>query len=1000
MTKMIESTVQNAAIEWLQNLGYIHQEGKSLQRDLKKVVLEDDLRAFLQSSYPELPKMAIAEAMAAFTQHEGMDVAHRNRDFHRKMTQGIAISWKDAQSKEYARHIYPINFAEPKANRFVCADEVSIVGRNNRRCDLLIFINGLPLVVFEFKNAFDAKLSVDNAHNQIGHYILDIPQLFDYNAITVISDGMQALHGMYNSALEWFAPWKSLQGEAAEQKIELQLETLLSGLFPKATLLNYLQNFIFHEDHNGSIIKKGAKYHQYWGICKAVQSAQANIKPLGDGRLGVIWHTQGSGKSISMAILTGILRSLPQMRNPTIVIQVDRSDLDQQLYESFVLCKDLVGDVQHADSTDQLRELLSAEGGGVIFTTIEKFRLKDLELGKEREHPVLSQRYNLIVMADEAHRTQYGFKDGGFAQNIRRAMPNASFIGFTGTPVDGKGADTELIFGETIHTYDIKQAVADGATVPIHYEPKMVPLNIKGKYSQALDAIEEDEDESTHTVWAAIEDAAGADDRIKTVADAILKHYKARTASLDGKAMIVCMSRKNCVKIYDAITALEGCPDIAVIMTSNIGKDPEAWNPHVRTKDNMEAIKKRFRTPDDPLKLVIVRDMWLTGFDAPCAHTMYVDKIMKGHNLMQAIARVNRVFQDKPNGLVVDFIGISDFLAQASKKYTGGGGKGKPALDIEAAVLLCLEQLLRVKAMMGHFDLESLAALSAGDKMKWSTGLVNDLLQTDALTDAFLNEEKKLSELVAMTHSDQRIWAIHEEVAIIQKIREGIRKIKVPPGPQRKKNERIKDLISKSIESHAIVDLAAMYDLDKIDISIIDDSFQAMVKETGSENIKVELLRRIINDQLKVRMAKNIKKTRKLKDELEAVLSKYHKNGLDSIAAIKHLLDIATEFKNDDKRTKELGLSEDELAFYDLLSANEKLLNSQGPIQDLVHKVVASVKKNLQLDWSKKEEARAAIRLAVKRELKGKVPFSQLDHLLKEVIEQAEGQYADWPMVG
>jgi type I restriction enzyme R subunit len=811
---------------------------------------------------------------------------------------------------------------------------------------------------------------------------------------------MEALHGMYNASKEWFAPWKSLDGDDIEQDKELQLETLLNGLFPKETLLNYLKNFIFHEDHNGKIIKKGAKYHQYWGIFKAVESAKKNIKPLGDGRLGVIWHTQGSGKSISMAILTGILRSLPEMKNPTILMQVDRSDLDQQLYENFVLCKDLVGDVQHAETTDELRELLSAEGGGVIFTTIEKFRLKDIESGKEIEHPVLSERYNLIVMADEAHRTQYGFNDGGFAQNIRRAVPNASFIGFTGTPVDSKDADTELVFGKTIHTYDIKQAVEDGATVPIYYEPKMVPLNIKAKYAAELEEIAEGEEESSNAVWAAIEDAAGAEDRVQRVAADILTHYMARNKSLDGKAIIVCMSRRNCVKMYDALTALDGCPEIAVIMTSNIAKDPKSWNTHVRTKDSMDAIKKRFRTPDDPLKIVIVRDMWLTGYDAPCAHTMYVDKIMKGHNLMQAIARVNRVFEDKPNGLVVDFIGISGFLAAATKKYSGGGGQGKPTIDLDAAVELCLEQFAKVKSLMGNFDLETINNMTAINKLKWSNGLVNELLKSDAVTDAFLLEEKKLTELVAMTNSDQSIWVIQEEVGLIQRIRDVIRKIKAPPGPQRKKNERIKDLISKSIESHEIVDLAAMYDLDRIDISIIDDRFQAIVKEKGSENIKVELLRRIINDELKVRMAKNIRRMTSLKDELEKVLSRYHKNSLDSIAAIKHLLDIATEFRNDDIRTKQLGLTEDELAFYDLLSANEKIINEAGPIQDLVHKVVASVKRNLQLDWAKKEDARAAIRLAVKKELKGKVPFSELDNLLKEVLEQAEGQYSDWPMVG
>lgn len=999
MTEMQENTVQNAAIEWLQELGYIHHVGNSLKRDLKKVVLEDDLRSFLQNTYTGVPATAINEAVALFTQHEGMDLDYRNRDFHRKMTQGISISWKDASGKEQARHIYPINYQVPVKNKFVCSDEVTIIGKNTRRTDLLIFINGLPVIVFEFKNMFDQDVGVDNAHRQIGHYILDIPQLFDYNAITIVSDGMEALHGMYNSSLKWFAPWKSLNGDDTEQQKNLQLETLLKGLFPKETLLYYLQNFIFHEDHNGKIIKKGAKYHQFWGINKAVQSAQKNIKPKGDGRLGVIWHTQGSGKSISMAILTGILRQLPEMKNPTIVIQVDRSDLDQQLYENFILCKDLVGDVQHADTTDELRDLLSTDGGGVIFTTIEKFRLKDLELGKEIAHPVLSERFNLIVMADEAHRTQYGFKDGGFAQNLRVALPHASFIGFTGTPVDGKGADTELVFGETIHTYDIKQAVEDGATVPIYYEPLMVPLNINAKYTKALEVVEEDEEESTHTVWAAIEDAAGANDRVKRVAKEVLRHYNARTDALPGKAMFVCMSRKNCVKMYDAITALDGCPEVAVIMTSNIGKDPEEWNPHVRTKDSMEAVKKRFRTPEDPLQLVIVRDMWLTGFDAPCAHTMYVDKIMKGHNLMQAIARVNRVFEDKPNGLVVDFIGISGFLAAASKKYTKEGGEGKPAIDMDVAVELCLEQFADVKKLMGNFDVEVLNAMSPTEKLKWSNSMVNDLLQSDAITDKFLHEERKLAELVAMTNSDKRIWTIQEEVGVIQKIRQVIRKIKTPPGPQRKKNDLIKDLISKSIESHAIVDLAAMYDLDKIDISIIDDNFQAIVKEKGSENIKVELLRRIINDELKVRMSKNIKRMTSLKEELDKVLSKYHQNSLDSIAAIKHLLDIANEFKQDDIRTKQLGLTEDELAFYDLLSANKKVLNQAGPIQDLVHKVVASVKKNLQLDWAKKEDARAAIRLAVKKELRGKVPFSEMDRLLKEVIEQAEGQYYDYPMM-
>ena len=1036
MTNLLEITVQRAAIEWLQELGYTYQEGVSLSRDLKKVVIEEELRTFIQTTYPELPETAVNEAVATFTQQTSLDLDYRNREFHLKLSNGIDVSWKDANGKEHAKHIYPINYAEPEKNTFVCSDEVTIIGKNKRRADLLVYVNGLPLIVFEFKNMFDRETGVAEAHNQIKHYIQDIPQLFDYNAVTVVSDGQEALHGMYSSSLKWFAPWKSIAGDDIEQNDDLQLETMIRGLFPKATLLNYIKNYIFHEDHNGMLIKKGAKYHQYWGILAAVKSSVENIKPNGDGRLGVIWHTQGSGKSISMAILTGILRQLPEMRNPTIVIQVDRNDLDQQLYESFVLCKDLVGDVHHATSTDGLRELLSSDGGGVVFTTIEKFRLKKssplipLQRGKleptsiddeetrtapplegaggrtddsitdETVHPILSERTNVIVLADEAHRTQYGFKDGGYAQNIRRALPNASFLGFTGTPVDSKDSDTEMVFGPTIHAYDIKQAVEDGATVPIYYEPKMIPLNIKTEFTEELEEVAEGDENENKIVWAAIEDAAGSKDRVDRVAKEILTHFTNRCESLEGKAMVVGMSRRNCVKIYDALTALEGCPEVAVIMTGNISKDPIEWNPHIRTKESMEGIKKLFRTPEDPLKIVIVRDMWLTGFDAPCVHTMYIDKVMKGHNLMQAIARVNRVFEGKPSGLVVDFIGISGFLAEATKKYTTGGGEGKPTFDQDEAVELCLEQLATVKSLMGGFELDELNALSAGGKLLWSNGLVNDLLKSDEVTELFLKEEMKLADLVAMTKSSPEIWEIQEDVGVIQRIRQTVRKIKYPPGAGRQKADVIKDLISKSLEANSVVDLAKMYDLDKIDISIVDDQFQAMVKEKGSENIKVELLRRIINDELKVRSMKNIFKATTLKEELDRVLSNYHKNSLDSIAAIKHLLDIANEFRNEDKRLKELGLTEEELAFYDLLMSKGELINQKGPIQDLVHKVVDSVKKNLQIDWTKKEDAKAAIRLAVKKELKGKVPFSELDKILKEVVEQAEGQFKDWPLVG
>lgn len=1003
MAILKEITVENAAIEWLQKLGYTYTPGKELSREPKKAEVKEELFRFLKETYVHVPESVIEEATSIFLTQSEMDVANRNREFHLKLTKGISLSWKDKDDKEFAEHFYPINFEQPEKNSFICSNQVVIIGKNRRIPDLIIYINGLPLVVFEFKNMFDQDTGVAEAHRQIQHYTLDIPQLFDYNAITVVSDGMEALHGMYSSSLNWFAPWKSIDGTDTISDENLQLQTLLNGLFPKATLLKYIKHFIFHEDHNSKIIKKGAKYHQFWGVNEAVESTLKNIQPHGDGRLGVIWHTQGSGKSISMAFLTGILRQKAELKNPTIVIQVDRNDLDWQLYDTFVLCEDIVGTVQHAESANELRTLLSSDGGGVIFTTIEKFRLKDEVLGKEVRHPILSERQNLIVMADEAHRTQYGFHDGGYAQNLRRALPNASFLGFTGTPVDGKDADTEQVFGKVIHTYDIKQAVEDKATVPIYYEPKMVPLNLKADYSDELEGIETGDEENDNPVWAAIEDAAGAEDRVAIIADSILKHYHSRiemqVKGYEGKAMIVCMSRRNCVKMYDALTQLEDCPEVAVIMTSNISKDPVEWNQHIRTKEAMKAIKDRFKNPDDPLKMVIVRDMWLTGYDAPCVNTMYIDKIMKGHNLMQAIARVNRIFEGKPSGLIVDFIGISNFLAEASKKYTSGGGAGKPTFDIDDAVGASFSQLALVKEMTGGFELSDVQSRSESENMVWSRSVVNELVKDDQTTEKFLLEERKLTELITISKSDERIWDILEEVAIVQKFRKIIRKIKFPTGPKREYKDKIKDLISKSIGASKIVDLADMYDLEDLDISIIDDDFQAIVKDKGDENIKLELLRRIINDEIRVRMNQNMARMSSLKEELEKVLSKYHSNSIDSIATIKHLLDIADQFKKDDQRIKELGLDESELAFYDLLTTHKEKLNQKGPLQDLVHRVVKSVQDNLEIDWTRKENAKSAIRLALKKELRGIVPFSELDQILKEIIEQAEGQFGDWPMV-
>ncbi|MCB9233369.1 MAG: type I restriction endonuclease subunit R [Bacteroidia bacterium] len=995
-----------AALEWLQALGYTYVPGAQLPRNNKDAVLTEELSAYLARAYPEVPVTARNEALALFTQPEGMGLDQRNHSFHKRLTQGVDVAWKDAEGHEKGAHLYAVDFAHPYPNTqspgpnsFIVSNQVEHLHGGKRRIpDIIIYLNGLPLVLFELKNMYDESVDIAQAHNQVSHYVEEMPHLFQYNALTVISDGSEAQHGMYNSGLEWFAPWKSIDGRQVVEKHDLQLHTLIQGLFPPDRLLAYLRSYIFHEDHNQKIIKKGAKYHQFFGVQFAVESARKAIRPLGDGRIGVIWHTQGSGKSISMAIFSGILRRLPELNNPTIVVQVDRRDLDQQLYDNFVLAKDLVGTVLHADSTEKLRDLLASDRGGVIFTTIEKFRLRK-EDGEE-EHPILSERENIIVMADEAHRTQYGFEQGGYARNLRLALPNASFIGFTGTPVDSKDADTVAVFGETIHTYDIQQAVKDGATVPIYYEPKFIKLDIDSKYLIELDEVTEQEEEAGNYAWAVVEDAAGAEDRVKKVAASILEHFQQRNQALEGKAMVVCMSRRNCVKLYDELIQLPGCPEVAVVMTTQIAKDPQAWKDHVRTKEGFNAIKDRFRKPDDPLKIVIVRDMWLTGFDAPCVHTMYVDKVMKAHNLMQAIARTNRVFGDKPNGVVVDFIGIAGELANATKKYTQGGGKGKPAFDMDEAVTLTLTQLEEVIRLLDGLDVVAYAHLSAGDKIIHDKEKVNYLLRDPSATEAFLKEELKLSTLVAMCKSDPRIWEIDDEVAHIQAIRRAVRKVVNPPLPGRNAREAIKDLISKSIQAQDILDMRDLIGVDTLDISVLDERFLASAKEDKFPNIRIELMRRVLEDELKARLSQNLKRMKNLREELEKVLKRYHDNSLGSLAVIQELIRMAQDMQAGDARRQALGLEADELAFYDILEARQDLLAAPGPIREIVLAVVKAVKSNLQLDWTRKEDAKAAIRLAVKRQLRKMVAGGGLDDLLKEIMAQAEGQYGDWRGVG
>ena len=997
---LAESDIETAAIEWLlQDKRFRYQYGPDIHRSHKKAVLENVFTAYLQKRYHQVPAKILAEVQQEFLFQPEAGLHLRNHHFHLKLSKGIDKTWKDENGKDCFEHFYAVNYEEPDQNEFWAVNQFAIEGRNNRRPDLIIFVNGLPLVLFEFKNWFDPEATVDTAFNQVQHYTEDIPQLFETNCLTVVSDGQNTLHGMYSSGMEWYAAWKSTDGINTVEN-DFALETLIKGLLTPERLLQYIRYYIFHEADKGQLVKKGAKYHQFFGIQFALENTLKAIRPVGDGRIGVIWHTTRSGKSITMAIYTGILRQLAVLKNPTIIVQVDRFDLNKQLYEDFVGAKDLVGDVQLAQTTEELRNLISGDGGGVIFSTIEKFRLKDTATGKEVEHPVLSTRDNIIVIADECHRTQYGLIKG-FANNLRRALPNASFIGFTGTPVDSKDADTVGVFGEILHVYDIKQATEDKAVVPIYYEPRLAKLHL------ANEQIEEEaeeitggltENEKNKIMWAAVEDAAGSDERVAEVAKDILKHYLQRNKTLDGKAMIVCMSRRNCVKMYNALTALDGCPETAVIMTSNIAKDPKDWSTHIRTKEQMEAVKARFKDADDGLKIVIVRDMWLTGFDNPPLHTLYVDKIMTGHNLIQAINRVATVFKDKPSGLIVDYIGIGDRLRDATKKYTGSGGKGQVALDIDEAFEMIVEKITLLKTLLPRPGFYSnWAALSTGDKFKLMQEAVNYIVAEEERCKDFLLQEKIMTGLSTIVKSHASIQSIAADIIFMQQLGAAVRKVKYPQTSIRKKEQQVKELIHRSIESEEVIDVFQMAGIERFDISIINEDFLASAKEKKSGNeLKLELIRQIMNDEIKLRHPKNLIKYKKLKEEVEKVINDYHSHFFDSLIALEKLRELARQMQEEDVRRTQLGLSDEEEAFYEILAKHKTSIADFELIKEIVKDITVSIKKNLQIDWFKKPDARAQIMLAVRRVLTKKGITNELKDILEEIMEQAEARYKEW----
>jgi type I restriction enzyme R subunit len=1004
-----ESEFELTTIERLERLGYNYMHGEELERDRTEVVLTDRLRTQLARRYPDIPDSALDEAVRLFTRPDGVDTLRRNMSFHEIFTRGYELRVEREDGTTEYRHIYAVDWEHPEDNDFLVVNQLSVSGQNDRRPDVVLYVNGFPLVLFELKNPYDEHPTVEDALNQISHYRHDIPLIFEFNAVTVLSDGVTTLQGPWTADMEWFSPWKSINGLDVEPNTTGSMKTLVEGLFPKDRLLEYIRHFIVFEVANEKIEKKAARYHQYFAVRLAVERT-IEAFTTGDKRLGVIWHTTGSGKSLSMAFLVAILRRRPELENPSFVLQVDRTDLDNQLFSQFVAVRSLVGEVKQADSVDALRRLLRTEGGEVVFTTIEKFRLKqDAVAGDEVEHPVLSERSNVIVIADEAHRSQYGF-DEGFARYLSEALPNARRLGFTGTPISFSGADTVEVFGEYIHTYDMAQSKEDKATVPIYYAPRQVKLHLSHEdVDEALKEITEgyepDELERRKSRWAALGKAAGATERLNTLSRDLLHHFGDRTATFDGKAMIVCMTRENCVRLYDALTALPGCPEVKIIMTGDITKDPEAWNEagHISTKSKRDVLKDRFRDIEDPLEIVIVCDMWLTGTNIPCLHTLYVDKPMQGHNLVQAISRVNRVFRDKPHGLIVDYIGIGDDLREATATYTRGGGRGDPAPSVEAeARPLFLETLSEIRRQLpqgvDYGNWRRLDRINLEDRY---TAVFGYLTEYEERRDHFLQIEHRLSSafLLVKHLDDCRLFA--DEMIFYQRVRKQLVKAISGGKPRTDLDQAVRDLVDDSVESEGVVDIFEAAGIKQQDISILDDAFLQTFKDKPMENLRLRLLEKLVRDEISLRQKKNLVKAKSFRELLEETLQRYHNRLIDAAAVIRAMIAIRREMEEDDKRAAQLGLGEDELAFYDAVAENLVGIYDEKLLSGLIHDVVQTVKRNLKVDWTEphREDVKAGVRAAVKRVLRANgVGAEHFDAVVGRIMEQAEALYADWPV--
>lgn len=1048
---MTEEQLELLCLEWFAEGGWELAHGPDLapdgptpeRADYRQVLLLADLEAALHRINAHLPVSAIEQVVAVVRKPESLDSVISNRAFHRLLLDGVPVEYKRDDETIHDR-AFLIDFGDIKANRFRAINQFTIEGSKQlRRPDIICFINGLPLAVLELKSPSDENVDIWDAFNQIQTYKDEITDLFACNEALIISDGYNARVGSLTANQERYLPWRTIRDEDDRPLLDWQLEIMVRGFFDRELFLDYIRYFVIFETDADRLIKKIAGYHQFHAVREAVkatvvasQERQQGISEKratygdrvvpGSKKAGVVWHTQGSGKSISMCCYAGKLLQQPEMNNPTLIVVTDRNDLDGQLFATFSSAKELLKqEPVQAEDRDALRQLLAErESGSIIFTTVQKFAL----LEDEDSHPILNDRHNIVVISDEAHRSQYGLKatlkkDGsykfGYAKHMRDALPNASFIGFTGTPIASEDKDTRAVFGDYVSIYDIQDAVEDGATVPIYYESRLAKLDINRELIEELsdqveEVVEDEEDvsqrEKTKGEWSRLEKLVGAGPRLQQVAIDLVNHFETRSKSMDGKAMIVAMSRDICAHLYNEIVALrpewhDSDPEkgaIKIVMTGSASDKP-LLQPHIYNKQTKKRLEKRFKDINDPLKLVIVRDMWLTGFDAPCCHTMYVDKPMKGHNLMQAIARVNRVFKNKPGGLVVDYIGIANELKQALKTYTDAKGKGEPTHSAEEAFSILLEKLDIIHGMLAPnpkakgFDYSGFEE----NPNKLLIPTANYVLGLEDGKKRFLDTVLAMSKAYSLCSTLDEARAYHKEVAFLSAVKAAITKHTSVDKKltQDEKNSALKQILDNAVVAEGVMDVFALCGLDKPNIGLLSDEFLEDVRQMPYKNFAVELLEKLLQDNIKAKSRNNVVQEKKYGDRLQETLRKYNNRGIETAQVIEELIALAKQFQEELAREAALGLNPDEVAFYDALANNESAVRELGDdtLKAIAIEITQKLRNSTTVDWQVRESVRAKLRILVRRTLQRyKYPPDQAPEAVELILQQAAVLSNSW----